>query len=287
MGIRGASDGRGAGEAGRAKTGELPGLGLPLVGIELRAVAQDRIFSRTILAMRVRAAIIVILICALIVPPSVGQTRCPANRPHTLYSRLAADLENDGKPINVQSPDGKNSVTGVVVEDPKAPDGLVVRYTIHTGDAQFVTSLDGWGAEISWSPDFSAFAVTQTEGGGGIGYRVYVFYAGPSGVRKVDVSRIIEAATGFSSQCEVKVLPNTAVITWLSPRRLLVGAETVPVSICKCDGSFEAYEVSLPDVKIEKRYSQQEAKKKFWNQLGCELRDADDRCAVAKPAAMN
>jgi hypothetical protein len=85
----------------------------------------------------------------------------------------------------------------------------------------------------------------------------------------------------------VKVLPNTAVVTWLSPQRLLVAAETVPVSICKCDGSFEAYAVSLPDMKIEKRYSQQEAKKKFWSQLGCEPRDANDRCAVAKPAAVN
>jgi hypothetical protein len=208
---------------------------------------------------------------------------CPTNRPHTLYSRFAADLENTGKPIDVRSPDRKSSVTAVSIEVPTAPDGLEVRYTIHTNGEQFVEELDGWGAEIQWSPDSSAFAVTQTEGGGGIGYRVYVFYVGQSGVRKVDVSRVIEAATGFSSQCEVKVLPNTAAITWLSPRRLLVAAETVPVSICKCDGSFVAYEVSLPDVGIEHLYSQLEAKKEFGNQMGCELRDADDFCAFSKP----
>lgn len=219
--------------------------------------------------------------------PTGPKNSCPEDRPHTLYSRLAADLENDGMPISVQSPDRRASVTAIAVGDPNAPDGFIVRYTVHTQGKVFVTKLNGWGAEISWSPDSTAFAVTQTEGGGGIGNRVYVFYLEPGGMRKVEVSQVIEAVTGFSKGCDVKVMPNTAVVAWLSPQRLLVVAETVPVSICKCDGSFDAFEVSLPDVRIEKRYSQQEAKKKFWNQLGCELRDADDRCSVVKPAAVN
>jgi len=181
---------------------------------------------------------------------------CPKNRPHTLYSRFAADLENDGKPIIVRSPDRASSLTAVSVEAPTAPDGLIVRYTIRKDDSEFVTELNGWGAEILWSPDSSAFAVTQTEGGGGIGYRVYVFSVQQGKIRKVDVSRVIEAATGFSHGCDIKVLPNTAVKAWLDPKRLLIAAETVPVSICKCDGSFVAYEVNLPDVRIEHLYSQ-------------------------------
>jgi len=236
-------------------------------------------FSRTILIVRTRATKIAILLCASTAPLLMAQRNsCPTDRPHTLYSQSAADLENDGKPIVVPSPDRKSSVIAVDVEKLTAPEGVVARYTVHRGEDRFAAELDGWNAEILWAPDSSAFAVTQTEGGGGIGYRVYVFDIGQSGIRKVDVSRVIEAATGFSAQCEVKVLPNTAVITWLSPQRLLVAAETVPVSICKCDGTFKAYEVSLPSVKIERVYSQREAKRKFWDQLGCELRDADDHC---------
>ena len=225
------------------------------------------------------------LLCTSTAPLLAQRNSCPTDRPHTLYSRFAADLENDGKPIVVRSPDRKSSVIAVDVEKSKAPEGVIARYTVHRGGDRFVAELDGWDAEILWSPDSSAFAVTQTEGGGGIGYRVYVFYLEQKGVQKVDVSRAVEASTGLSSHCDGgKFLPNTAVITWLGPQRLLVAAETFPVGGCKCPGSFVAYEVNLPDAKIEQSYSQQEAKKKFWSQLGCELRDADDRCAPTIPA---
>jgi hypothetical protein len=217
-------------------------------------------------------------LCVLAPGWRAQSSSCPTDRPHTLYSRSAADIENDGKPVKVLSPDHRKFVTAAVVDDPN-PDGLAVRYQVHVGEKQFEARLHGWGAELSWSPDSSAFAVTQTEGGGGLGYRVYVFYVASDGIQKVDVSQVVESATGFSSDCEIKVFPNTALVRWLGSQSLLIAAETVPVSICNCAGMFTLFEVRLPDLKIEHQYSQKQAKIAFLDSLGCELRSADDHCA--------
>jgi hypothetical protein len=66
---------------------------------------------------------------------------------------------------------------------------------------------------------------------------------------------------GLSKGCEIKLYPNTAVIPWLKSDRLLIAAETVPVSICKCSGAFTAYEIHVPDLTIVAQYSQRETKK--------------------------
>jgi len=146
----------------------------------------------------------------------------------------------------------------------------------------YSAKLAGFDAEVTWSPDSSAFAVTQTEGGGGFGYRVYIFYVEPSGLRKLAVSAPIEKAFGTPTRCEVPVPPNTGFVTWLSgSKRILIAAEVVPVSVCQCGGMFRVYEVHLSDLQIIASYGQSLAKKKFADVLGCELSDAKD-CPVAK-----
>jgi hypothetical protein len=127
-----------------------------------------------------------------------------------------------------------------------------------------------------WSPDSNAFAINQTVGGGGIGQRVYVYYLGAGGLRKLDVSAAIERKVGRSRGCEVPVYPNTAAIEWFSPSKLLVAVETAPVSICRCYGAFVAYAVSMPDLSVGRKYSQEETKKVFWEALGCQLRRSRD-----------
>jgi hypothetical protein len=145
---------------------------------------------------------------------------------------------------------------------------------------KFSTRLLGFDAEVLWAQDSSAFAVTQTEGGGGIGYRVYVFYVDETGLKRVDVSTVVEKAFGTPVKCEVPVPPNTGFVDWVDgSERILVAAEVIPVSYCQCSGMFKVYELSLPDVRILHTYSQIEAKQKFSNLLGCELHDADDKCA--------
>jgi hypothetical protein len=227
-------------------------------------------------AMKQCAPLVVLLAASFGLPASQKHS-CP-DGPHTLYSKRAALFENCLK--GLKSPDGTKLLTVRPSEDEKDPDGSYLSFTVGAAGKEFVTRLPGFDAEVLWAQDSSAFAVTQTEGGGGIGYRVYVFYVGENGLKRVDVSQTIEKAFGTPVKCEVSVPPNTGFIDWVDGSdRILVAAEVVPVSICQCNGTFKVYEVGLPDTRILRSYSQIEAKQKFSNLLGCELTDADDNCA--------
>jgi len=154
-----------------------------------------------------------------------------------------------------------------------------INYLARVGRKTFKTSLLGFNGEVAWAADSKAFVVTQTEGGGGLGSRVYVFFVDEKGITKIDVSRAIEKAFGNPVRCEVEVPPNTGFVAWKrGSSELLVAAEVVPVSICHCSGTYRVYDIKLPGVTIVEVYSQESAKKKFWDALGCELRSADDRC---------
>ena len=217
-----------------------------------------------------------VLLAASIGLPASQKHSCPEG-PHTLYSKRAVSAANGLE--GLKSPDGTKFLTVRLVEDEKNPDGSYLSFTVSIAGKKFSTRLPGFGAEVLWAQDSSAFAVTQTEGGGGIGYRVYVFYVGENGLKKVEVSGAVEKAFGTPVKCEVPVAPNTGIVDWVSGSdRILVAAEVVPVSICQCSGTFKVYEVSLPDVRILHAYSQVEAKQKFSKLLGCELTDADDNC---------
>lgn len=191
-----------------------------------------------------------------------------------LYARHSAPGEQ------IKSPDGAKELTIEYLRDDKDPDGYI-SYRVRTGAKYLSARLSGWGAEVLWAPDSKAFAVNQTEGGGGIGQRTYIFYVGESGLRKVDVSAPIEKTFGSSVKCEVPVPPNTAIIQWLDSERILVAVEVVPVSICKYMGTFKTYELLLPSRKIVHVYGQVESKTLFGDSLGCELRQADDSRAKA------
>lgn len=164
-------------------------------------------------------------------------------------------------------------------EDEKHTTGSYITYYWPGGGKQLTVRLDGFGTEVLWSPDSSAFAVNQTEGGGGIGQRAYIFYPEKNHLHKIDVSAPVEKVFGSPVKCEVRVPPNTAVLNWLDSDRVLVVAEIVHVSICKCSGTFKTYEVSRRPLRVVRAYSQAETKRRFADSLGCELRGADDACA--------
>ena len=206
------------------------------------------------------------------------KTSCDTSGPHALYSQKAAVPEKGA----IRSPDGQKTIKVTPVPNPPRDTERQLRFTVTAGGKSHSAVLDGFDAEVSWSPDSSAFAVTETEGGGGIGYRVYVFYVEPEGLRKLAISPPVEKAFGTPTRCEVAVPPNTAFVTWLGGAdRVLIAAEVVPVSICQCGGLFRAYEVHLPDLQVINTFDQSVAKKTFWNALGCELRDAES-CSTAK-----
>jgi hypothetical protein len=206
------------------------------------------------------------------------QTSCSPGF-HTLYSEKATML-NPGFPRLV-SPDGKKILLAKIVGG-DGEDEPHMRYTVAVAGENFSTMLLGFNGEVAWAPDSKAFAVNETEGGGSLGERVYVFYVDDRGMRKLDVSRPIERAFGHPVRCDISIVPNTAFISWGGDSTtLLVAAEVVPASICSCAGTYRVYKMKLPVLAIAHIYSQAEAKKQFWNVLGCELRDADDGCVEA------
>jgi hypothetical protein len=178
----------------------------------------------------------------------------------------------------IKSPNGQNELAIENLQDDKDPEGYV-SFSLTVGEKHFSARLSGWRTEVLWSPDSKAFAVNQTEGGGSIGQQAYIFYVEENGLRRVDVSPPVEKAFGSPVKCEVPVPPNTAIIQWLDSNRILVAAEVVPVSICERRGTFQTYELSLPDLEILHVYGQAESKRLFGDALGCELRSADDSSA--------
>jgi hypothetical protein len=183
----------------------------------------------------------------------------------------------DGKK-NIKSPDGNKGLTiRPFLNEEK---GQFVSFRLREGHSIYTHQLFGWDPEILWSPDSKQFAVNQTIGGGGFGERPYIFSLQSGRLRSIDISAPVRRAFGNPVQCEVPVQPNTAVIKWLDSNRVLVVAQVVPVSICKCSGTFKSYELSLSDLKILRSYSQKETKRLFADSLGCELLDADDACAM-------
>jgi hypothetical protein len=213
-----------------------------------------------------------LLAASLLLPaPLVGQQSLPAppGRVPTLFSKDG--VEAGTAPRTILSPDGTKSLSVSMIPPVAGPDMIQSSYRVELNGEPLEARLSGWDGEIAWSPDSNAFAVTQTVGGGGIGYRAYVFYPEAGGLRKVDVSKVIEKSAGYSRGCEIPVYPNTGVIEWLGPQRLLLAAQVVPVSICKCAGSFTAYEVSLPEGKIVKTYSEAETEEQFGRFLGAAL----------------
>lgn len=212
--------------------------------------------------------------------PLLGQemTSCDTNGPHPLYSQRASVIEKG----DIKSPDGRKTLRVTRVPDASYRTEGLLRFSVTAGSKPSSAQLAGFDAEVTWSPDSSAFAVTQTEGGGGFGYRVYIFYVEPDGLRKLTVSTPIEKAFGTPTKCEIPVVPNTGFVTWLGgSERVLIAAEVVPVSVCQCSGMFRVYEVHLPDLKIINSFDQALAKEKFADVLGCELRDAKD-CPAAQ-----
>ena len=180
----------------------------------------------------------------------------------------------------IKSPDGNKTVLIKSLYNEKLDQHISI--TLRDGKSTYAARLDGWNPEVLWSPDSSQFAVNQTVGGGGFGQKSYVFSVQSGRLRRTDVSPTVEKAFGSPVKCEVPVPPNTAIIKWLDADSVLVVAEVVPVSVCKCSGSFRSYVVSLADLSIRRSYSQAETKTLFSDSLGCELQNPQSACAIGE-----
>jgi hypothetical protein len=245
----------------------LPRARFPSARGRRKVFRMSNVVSRTVVMLAVAATVF-----------GQAQTSCDTSGPHTLYSEHASTIEQG----DIKSPDGRKVLSVARVPDMSGRTEGRLKFSVTDSGRRHWAELAGFAAEVTWSPDSSAFAVTQTEGGGGIGYRVYVFYVEATGLRKLTVSTPIEKAFGTPTKCEVPVRPNTGFVMWLAgSERVLVAAEVVPVSICECSGLFSLYEVHVPDLRIVNYFDQSATKKKFANVLGCELRNAKN-CSTTK-----
>lgn len=200
---------------------------------------------------------------------------CPSG-PHTLYSQRATTL--DPGVVKVKSPDGEKLLIAKIVYDDKAAEGVYLSFTVDVNGQSFNARLEGYtDGEVLWSPDSLAFAVTATNN---CGATAFMFDVGQTGLKSVDLDRVIQKAFGKPVKCEIPVAANTGVVDWLNGSRdVLIVGEVTPCSFCECPGMYEVYEISLPEARIAAKYPQIAAKTKFWKLLGCELRDADNTCA--------
>lgn len=137
----------------------------------------------------------------------------------------------------------------------------------------------GLNAEVLWSPDSKAFAVSGSgEGANGL-YWVDVFVLKPDELAVVPLTPVIQRAFGHPVKCGWPELPNVAAIAWIVPsERILLAAEIIHHSNCDSFGTFKAYEVNVRTKTITKTFNQLEAKKRYGRELGRELSDAPDNC---------
>jgi len=153
---------------------------------------------------------------------------------------------------------------------------------LRTGDKKIRTRIRfGLNAEILWSPDSNAFAISgSSEGANGL-YWTDVFLIRSDRLVVVPVTKMIWRAFGHPVKCGWPEYPNVGSVAWLQPSaRILVAAEIIHHSNCDSFGTFKAYEIDIPTGKIVTKYNQLEAKKLFKKELGDELVQGPDKCIL-------
>lgn len=190
------------------------------------------------------------------------------------------------RPAATPCPDGTPSPTSYA-----APDGTkVLSVDIATGGSKLHVSVGGarhsvhyaaWPCpELQWSTDSQAFFVNYSKGGAAGEYDVRIYYPSRDGIRVADPTTLVRKDFRASyPKCFSPEDPNVAAVGWLDgSRRLLVAAQVLPHSNCDSMGTFAAYEIDIPSGNILRKHGQLEAKTRFWELLGPELRMANDEC---------
>lgn len=200
--------------------------------------------------------------------------------PAGFYSRLAMPIWDvmgaSPRALHLSSPDGTSHVSARYYERNDGEVWLTTSGRIGSGK---VLIGAGVGAEILWSPDAKAFAVTTSDAGANGPYRTMIVATGKHGVVVRDLSPLVHSAFGHPVKCGWPEYPNVGAIKWEpGSARLIVAAEIVAHSNCDSMGTFRAYEVDWRSMKIIRSFDQLTAKRLFEASLGAELRGAPDEC---------
>ena len=223
---------------------------------------------------------------ALLLLPLIATSAEPQKTPAAkdpLYSSVHSVVIPEHEPYKkrIVAPDGESFVSAELVDDPE--EGDIQRIRVTAGGRSSTLRTKGRGAEILWSPDSRYLAVTYTYCCSGFSPYLHVYeVSGSSGVRDLKVEGALKDGFGSGIRCDKGTSAQqwalTAAVKWLDSAHLLAAVQVPNVSVCDSMGVFELREMSLPSLSIVNTYGQLEAKRLFGNDLGGNLRDANDAC---------
>lgn len=195
--------------------------------------------------------------------------------------QVLSDRSGHPRTVRIPAPSGPDELVAMGLEEGNRTG---VQLTLQRGGKAFWTTkvMPGVGIEIAWAPGSHAFFVTSSNAGLNGGYQLSVYFLNGTTVTHKDVTPVIYAAFGHPMKCGWTEDPNVAAVKWVTSARLIVAAEIVNHSNCDSYGTFRAYEVAVPEMRILKSFGQMEAKRLFARDLGEEIKNAPDDC-VRRP----
>jgi hypothetical protein len=197
---------------------------------------------------------------------------------HASDNLFSKEAVNAAGKDQVTAPDGKTRVVlGSVLK--RGESHLLLSFNVGgKGSTRFDVGR-GTGAELLWSPDSKALAVTTSNGSSNGVFDLFIFQIEGATVRKIDATQSVRKVFGHPVACAYPEPPNVVAVAWTqSSAHLLVAAQILDHSVCDSFGTFKLYELSVPSLMVDKTYDQLEAKRLFGSKLGVFLQRARDIC---------
>jgi hypothetical protein len=230
-----------------------------------------------------RALILLLLVVANVAASQTEQTGMYAHSATPIWDRLWND-SGKARPVLIPSPGGSALLIARWTEAGRDA-GVEVTLEEHGTTIWSRKVTPGVGIEAAWAPDSKAFFVTTSGGGRNGFYGLTVYFLNGDAVSELHLTPTIEAAFGHPVKCQAEEPPNIAGVKWAANSKELVAiAEIVGHSNCDSEGTFRAYQISLPEGSILRSYDQIEAKRLFGGDLGWEIKNAPDRC-IRRPTS--
>ena len=152
-----------------------------------------------------------------------------------LFASQAAPVFPGG---SATSPDGRNVVSVRLLDDNAHDFPSQVRVSTPSGTLTSKIPF-GLNAEVLWSDDSRAFAVTGSQEGGNGQYHSAAFYIRAGRLVREPLTSLIERAFGHPVKCGWAESPNVVAVKWLDgSKRLLVAAQIINHS--NCDSSVRS-----------------------------------------------
>lgn len=169
---------------------------------------------------------------------------------------------------------------GLTTNGDKIDDDAAPTVSIAAGGAIGKTASKFWpavGAEVLWSRDSKAYAVT-IQGGGRLNMsRLEAGWKDRNGNTYPIVIDMVfrRAYAEILQDCLNPSISNVGAVAWLDGQRLLVAAEPAKHSGCMGTVEFRLYEYDISRGAIVRRYDAREAREAFGDLLGSHLASDD------------